>query len=168
VRKALEAKKKAVDEAEAAKQRKPDENLTLRIEITGLDGNADDIKKLADMLQKSLPKNSKVLILGSRPGAQKGPEFEFRKDGEGWRFWKFKGDEKPKTVEVPKPKTGQYPTPVPTPPADKRIDGLEKKLEAIMKELEALRKEMKSRPGSRGFGFGGTAPRPADDDPKPK
>jgi beta-lactamase regulating signal transducer with metallopeptidase domain len=142
----------------------------IRIEISGLDMKADELKDLVKKLEAVLPGKEKrvVIVAGTDPrtgvvlgmgGA--GGTYAYRlRSGEAVKAPPAAGWGVPRSATPPGP--GAAPaapgTPAPPPVArpgstDRRIDGLEKKLDLLLRELEALRKDMR-RGGPRG-GAGG-------------
>jgi predicted RNase H-like nuclease (RuvC/YqgF family) len=153
----------------------------IRIEISGLDLKADELKELIKKLEAVLPGKDKKVII--QVGADRKVEvFDARSVRERVRFGA--GGAGGTVVVVPRApepparpgapvraragvvvRPGVAPPGVPAaPPGEKRIEALEKKLDLLLRELEALRKEMsKSRPrggagGAGGFGGGPNSP----------
>jgi Skp family chaperone for outer membrane proteins len=112
----------------------------IRIEISGLNLDAGEWKKLAEALEKTLPgKEKRVILLGGPVAVRLAPVAP---------------------VTIPGVQVGRVVRPVPVAPevnlhlggapaADKRLENLEKTLQAVMRELEALRKDLR---GGRGAG----------------
>jgi bla regulator protein BlaR1 len=109
------------------------QGATIRIEISGLNVNAAELKKLAEALEKTLPgKERKVIILN--PARYK-------------YLTEVRTGEKPtvRTITVAPRTVYGEPQRVTTAPGAKGVDSLEKKLDTLLRELEALRKEIRGR-----------------------
>jgi bla regulator protein BlaR1 len=152
---AEDAKKKAAEELARAEKKKEIEargGSTIRIEISGASATAEDLEKIARMLEKALGKEVKVIVLRAGQGMGGGFGFAVPKPGTGsGKTWKFEVQpgQPSKVAEPAKP--GAAPKP-PQPPGGDRIEKLEKKLEDIMKRLESLHRDMQKRGGGGGEG----------------
>jgi beta-lactamase regulating signal transducer with metallopeptidase domain len=117
----------------------------IRIEISGLDGKPEDIKKLVETLEKMLPgKERRILVLraGHQPGQPHPGVHPQPRPQPGQPRIEI---HRPAAPGQPQAPIAPRPPHAPVPTHDKRIDGLEKKLDGIMRELELLRGEMKRR-----------------------
>jgi beta-lactamase regulating signal transducer with metallopeptidase domain len=159
--KMIKMKQKEADEANARKKaevlraggilalRGGSGGPVIRIEISGLQMDAKDLKKLAEALEKTLPgKEKRVIILGGND--PRGAILRLERAKGALHLYQ-------KALEAPKPKL-PLDALVPRSPAptDKRIESVEKKLDRLLRELETLRKELRpgGPPGGGGNPFG--------------
>jgi beta-lactamase regulating signal transducer with metallopeptidase domain len=149
-----------VARAAAPSQAKAGSGVTIRIEISGLEGKPEELKALVARLEKELPgKERKVIIVPASaanrsgtyyravPAAQPAPPAPPALPGAAV-----------KPIIPPAPGAIAVPKPVielhiereraKTPPAksESRAEELEKKLDNLLKELSELRQELKGRP----------------------
>jgi beta-lactamase regulating signal transducer with metallopeptidase domain len=149
----LEAKRKDLQKTKTDQYLKsrPEGGTTIRIEISGLAGKPEEIKKLIQQLEKVLPGDKKRVIILS--GQRTGVFAPTPQQGQGI-FWGgvrgkpdprlFKPDSTPNFTRNPVDPAGPGP----------RVESLDKKLDTLLKEIEMLRRELrkgnKSETGEKG------------------
>lgn len=139
-------RKRADRPAVEARPGKRSEGAVVRIEISGIDLKPEQMKDLAEKIEKLIPgKDRKVFITRGGDGPQPFKVVVPRMLEGGKKI----------DLEVVRPAPVRTKN-APRPEADRRIDNLEKKLDSVLRELESLRKEMRgpARRGGEGRGFG--------------
>jgi beta-lactamase regulating signal transducer with metallopeptidase domain len=135
--------------------------VTIRIEISGVPGTAEDIAKLVKDLEKAMPgKDRRVIVLqGGRLHVEPVPAQPGARPAAGAGV-RLRVVTPPATPKTPSPAAHRHGMPA-------AQDTLEKRVDALLRELEALRQELKSRrpgagarpgPGRPGAGPGGLQP----------
>jgi hypothetical protein len=150
-RKRLEAKAKVTEERVRARLVRAGQlaageakkgGVTIRIEISGLEGKPEELKALLERLEKELPGKDRTVIInrGSAPYGlwQLSPAPPARPPAAG-------GASTPAPRAITIPPAGVRIERAPGKP-EARTDELEKKLDNLLKELSELRQELKGRP----------------------